>query len=257
MRDYDSDRDSVIRRAFAVGVDAMLSIGIDLSSSRDSIELAGRYTGVYATVGFHPHDASGLDDSSYGELTLLGRQPKVVAVGEIGLDFYRNLSPREVQLAAFQRQLDLASQLGLPVVVHDRDAHREIVSTLKRWVASTPTGSGRWRGVIHCFSGDLAFAEECLALGFLISLSGTVTYPNAVALAEIARSLPLEYLLVETDSPFLSPHPYRSKRNEPSNARSVAEKIAALRGIGPQEVAEVTTRNAVSLFGLGLSDGPA
>ncbi|MDO8671904.1 MAG: TatD family hydrolase, partial [Dehalococcoidia bacterium] len=229
-----------------------------IASSKDSIELASKYEGIYATAGIHPHDALGLEDGTLLELAVLCRQPKVVAIGEIGLDFYRNLSPRDVQLNALRRQLDLASELGLPVIIHDRDAHNEILGTLGQWVASGSNNSKRFRGVIHCFSGDRAFAEECISLGFMISFAANITYPGAATLTEVARTLPLEYLLVETDCPFLAPHSRRSNRNEPANVGLVAKKIAELRGIAFEEIARVTTSNAVTLFDLALpTEGPA
>ena len=246
---FDGDRDGVLDRAQEAKVAAIVTVGADLLSSRQAVELAARHEPVYASVGMHPHDAKNLDGATLAELRQLGQQPKVVAVGEIGLDFYRDLSPREVQRRAFQAQLAWAAKLGKPVIIHDRDAHQLVMDILSDWAAGL-SGSrldGRL-GVLHTFSGDLLMAERAIELGFYISISGPVTYHNARQLPDIVRALPLDRLLVETDCPFLAPHPYRGKRNEPAYVRLVAERVAALKGVSLDELARATTANAQRLF---------
>ena len=258
---FDADRPVVIERARAAGVAVILNAGTDVQSSRRAVKLAADYDSVYAAVGMHPHDAKKLDGAALAQLRDLARRPGVVAVGEIGLDFYRDRSPRDVQRRAFQAQLAWAARLGKPVIIHDRDAHDEIMAILTDWVAglsnSPLTGNGNRSaarlGVLHTFSGDLAMAEEAMALGFYISISGPVTYRNARQLPGIVRALPLDRLLVETDCPFLAPHPYRGKRNEPAYVRLVAERIAEIKGISLDEVAQATTANAQHLFGFSNS----
>ena len=251
--EFNADRPLVIQRAQAAGVGAILNVGADLPSSRQAVALAEQYDRVYAAVGMHPHDAKKLDGATLAEFRNLACRPKVVAVGEIGLDFYRNLSPPEVQRRAFQAQLVWAAQLGKPVIIHDREAHDEVLAILTDWAAGLTDSplAGRL-GVLHTFSGDQAMAERAIELGFYISISGPVTYPNARRLPEIVRSLPLDRLLIETDCPFLTPHPHRGQRNEPAYVRLVAERIAHLRGMSVEELARATTANAQRLLGLPI-----
>jgi TatD DNase family protein len=252
---FDVDRPAVIERARAAGVVAIVNVGTDLRTSRRAVELAKEYTAIHAAVGMHPHDAKKLDGTALAELRELARGPKVVAVGEIGLDFYRDLSPRDVQRRAFQAQLAWAAKMDKPVIIHDRDAHDEIMEILTGWAMEQKNSPlvGRM-GVLHTFSGNLSMAEKAIDLGFYISLSGPVTYKNADLLASVARALPLDRLLVETDCPFLTPHPHRGKRNEPAYVRLVAERIAALRGISLDELAKATTANAQRLFELSNTE---
>jgi TatD DNase family protein len=206
----------------------------------------------------HPHDAKMLDGAALARLRDLARHPKVVAVGEIGLDYYRNRSPRDVQRRAFQAQLAWAAKLGKPVVIHDREAHSEIMEILSGWAAGLQdsTLAGRL-GVLHTFSGDRVMAEQAIDLGFYVSISGPVTYRNAGLLPDVVRALPLDRMLVETDCPFLAPHPYRGKRNEPAYVRLVAERISALKSIAFHELARATTDNAQRLFQFDVRDpGP-
>ena len=248
---FDADRSNVIDRAGAAGVQAIVNVGADLASSRRAVALAAKHDSIYAAVGMHPHDAKKLDGAALAELRELAQQPKVVAVGEIGLDFYRDLSPRDVQRRAFQAQLAWATRVGKPVIIHDREAHDEIMQILSNWAADLKGTQLAGRlGVLHTFSGDLSMAERAMDMGFYISISGPVTYKNARQLADLVRTLPLERLLVETDCPYLTPHPHRGKRNEPAYVRLVAERIAALRGIPLEDVAVATTANARRLFGL-------
>lgn len=252
---FDADRPAVVKRAGAAGVSAIVNVGTDLVTSRRAVDLAEEYEAVYAAVGVHPHGAKALDGAALEELRELAQRPKVVAVGEIGLDYYRNLSPRDAQRRAFQAQLAWAAKLGKPVIIHDRDAHDEILQALSKWAAGleNSTLAGRL-GVLHTFSGDLEMAQKAIDLGFYLSISGPVTYRNARQLPEIVRALPLDRLLVETDCPFLAPEPYRGKRNEPAYTRLVAERIAELKGIPFDDLARATTANARRLFELANTE---
>lgn len=243
-KEFDQDRDEVIAFARKMGVDRIINIGFDLPSSRRSVNLAGQYPGVYAAVGFHPHDAKKAGENYLAELEKLASHPKVVAIGEIGLDYYYNHSEPEVQKRVFREQIRLAKRIGKPIVIHDRDAHADILHILKEEKA------GENGGVLHCFSGSYEMAKECMKMGFYISLAGPVTFKNAKKGLDVAVNVPLNRLLIETDSPYLTPEPYRGKRNEPGYVRYVAERIAALKGIPLEEVAEATTRNAEELFGI-------
>ena len=249
FRQFDADRGAVLGRAQAAEVAAVVNVGTDLASSRRAVALAAEYGQIYAAVGMHPHDAKGLDGAVRADLRELAQQPKVVAVGEIGLDYYRDRSPRDMQVRAFRAQLGWAGKMGKPVVIHDREAHDEVMDILTAWAQGLQGSSLSERlGVLHTFSGDLTMAERAIELGFYISISGPVTYKNAHRLARVVQALPLERILVETDCPFLTPHPHRGKRNEPAYVRLVAEKIAALRGISFADLAEATTANAQRLF---------
>ncbi len=244
MRQFAADRDQVLAAAFADGVGRLIVPGVDVETSRDALALAARYPGhVFAAVGTHPHDASTLTPEALAEQRMLAGTPAVVAIGEIGLDFYRDLSPRDVQHDALIAQLGLARELNLPVILHNRDSHAELVATLRAH------GQGV-RGVCHCFIGDVTMARDALDLGYFLSFAGPVTFPKNTELAEVAAWAPAERILVETDSPYLAPPPYRGKRNEPRHVALVAARIAALRGISPAELAEQTTRNATELFHL-------
>lgn len=247
---FDADREEVIERALAAGVGIIVNVGTDLATSQASVELAERYPAIYAAVGVHPHDAKTVSEQELEELRKLATHPKVVAIGEIGLDFYRDLSPRDVQRRVFRQFLNLAAELGKPVIIHDRDAHQEVQDILRDWVRSLPQNSPLLRhpGTLHCFSGDLDMAQKMVELGFFIGVDGPLTYKNARRLPEVVRALPLECLLIETDAPYLPPHPHRGQRNEPAYVRLIAETIAQLKAIPVDEVARVTTRNARMLF---------
>jgi len=245
---FAADFDLVLERAEAAGVRQMLCVGCDLESSRRSTELAARHEFLFASVGVHPHDASCLDDEALSELRTLATAERVVAIGEIGLDYFRNRSPREDQLRAFRRQIALAIELNLPIIVHDRDAHEDILAVLKEEQAS------RVGGVIHCFSGDIPMARACIEMGFYISLPGTLTYPKNEELRELARAIAVDHMLVETDCPYLAPQPHRGKRNEPAFVRHTAETLARLKGLSYEDVARVTSYNAHRLFGMGQGD---
>lgn len=243
MPPFDRDRDQVVRRAREAGVEIIVTVGTTVGDCRKALGIAGRYPGVYAVIGVHPHEVKDIDGKTYDALKEMAGQEKVVAYGEIGLDFFRNLSPRATQIRRFGEQLELASELDLPVVIHDREAHRETLEQLKSW-------KGARRGIIHCFSGDHAMAKQCIGLGFYISIPGTVTFEKNETLRSIVRDLPLDSLLVETDCPYLTPHPFRGRRNEPAYVVHTARKVAEIKGLPFEDVAAVTTANAKRVFNI-------
>lgn len=242
---FNVDREAVIQAAIEGGVTRMIDPGCDLESSRAALALARDHPGViYAGVGVHPHDAITYSDAVGEQLLEMARAPQVVAIGEFGLDYYRMLSPRDVQRAVFCAHLELASAANLPCIIHVRDAHDDVMELLRA------RGQGL-RGVFHCFSGDVAQAEECLAFdGFMLSFAGPLTRQDN-ALPDVARMVPLERVLVETDSPYLIPKPVKAKRNEPLFVKYVAQKLADLRGMTFEEIAHITAANTIRLFGLG------
>ena len=248
MAEYASDVDAVLRAAAQHGVKRVVTIGIDLASSRAAVALAERIPAVFATVGFHPHDAVQATPDHLRRLADLAGHRLVVGYGEIGLDYVKNYAPREVQLRAFAAQLRLGRELGLPVVIHDREAHEDVCRLIKE-AGPLPRG-----GVMHCFSGDRRLAETMVDSGFLISIPGVVTFANAHALHEVVRAIDLRHLLLETDGPYLAPVPYRGKRNEPQLLLLTAQKVAELKGVSLEDVARTTTANAVRLFQLARDD---
>jgi TatD DNase family protein len=241
---FDADRAAVLARARAAGVTAFLTIGTDVATSEAAIELAATEPDVYAAVGIHPHDARTADAAALDRIAALATAPKVVAVGEIGLDHYRDHSPRDAQRAALVAHLQLARRLGKPVLLHCREAHGELLDVCQA------EGVAAVGGILHCFSGDLAVARRGLDLGLLISIAGPVTYPSARRLAEVVRLLPLDRLVVETDCPYLPPQPWRGRRNEPAYLPVTAGRVAELLGVPTAQVAAETTRNAARLLGL-------
>jgi len=243
MADFDADRDLVIERARSGGVARIVTIGIDLASSMKTIEIAQEYEYVYAAVGYHPHNAKEADVRDLEKLRALASEAKVVAWGEIGLDFFRLHSPPELQIKAFERQLDMAFELELPVIIHDRDAHGDLLRILK-------SRKRQYQGVMHCFSGNYDLAMALIEMGFYISFPGTVTYKNALDIQGAASRIPLERLMVETDCPYLTPAPFRGKRNEPLYVKHTAEKIAQLRELDFKQLEEATSANTTQLFGL-------
>ncbi len=236
--------DLVLANAKEANVVQMAVIGYDWPSSLFSVHLAEKHDNLVAVVGLHPHDAAAFDDGLYKKFLQLGREPVVKAIGEIGLDYYRDYAPRLVQKAAFERQIFLAKELALPIIIHDRDAHADIMDIVKA------TNAGENSGIMHCYSGSWEMAKEFLTLGFYISIAGPVTYGNARALPEVAAKVPLDRLLIETDCPYLTPHPHRGKTNEPAFVPLVAAKIAEIRGMALAEIAAITTQNARQFFGL-------
>ena len=252
MPEFNRDRDQVLARARQQGVSVIINVGVDLASSRVSLKIAQRSPDIFTTVGFHPNSTHKMKE---GDLSLLGElagNSRVVAIGEIGLDFYRKSSPRQRQLEVFQQQLELAAELGLPVVIHCRNAHKEALDIITPWAKSISHSAGYSHGVgvMHCFSGGMKLAQRYIELGFMISLAGPVTYPSAREGVEVARELPLDKLLVETDSPFLAPQLHRGRRNEPSYVSLIVDKIAQIRNISADLVAQTTAQNAIRLFRL-------
>ena len=241
---FKDDVDQVIERAKLSQVQSIITVGADLASSRQAVEFARRYPDVIATVGVHPHDADSVSDSVLNEIAILAQDEGVVAIGEIGLDYHYDFSPRDVQRRVFAIQISLARELELPIVVHVREAYQDVMSILKSEHAEDVGG------IVHCFSGDREVAKDCLDMGFYISVGGILTFANSQELREIIRGLPMDRILLETDAPYLTPVPYRGKRNEPAYVVHVAEALANLKGITFDEVAETTTLNACKLFGL-------
>ncbi len=244
MPDFKKDLEGVIQRAKDSGIEYIFTVGTEEKDWKRALEIAHSHASVYAILGVHPHNARETDDQTYSLLMGLCGDEKVKAYGEIGLDFFRNLSPKEIQLQRFREQVGLAKKLGLPIVVHDREAHREIIEILKSEKAEA------CGGIIHCFSGDYEMARVCIDMGFYISIPGTITFKNAEGLREVVRKIPLESLLVETDAPFLTPEPFRGKRNEPSYVRYTAQKVAEVKKVTFEKVAEVTTENALRVYRL-------
>jgi len=236
LPDFDADREVLINKCFSSGIEYIINIGFNKETSLSSWELAKKHLHIFSTVGYHPHDAMDFD----AELVKrLAREKKVLAIGEIGLDFFRNLSPFTVQREVFSNQAHLAVEYDLPIVVHNRDAHQECYQILKR--------EGVKHAVFHCFSGDIIFARQVLDEGWHISFTGTVTYPNS-RLEDVVRCVPMDQFMIETDCPYLPPHPHRGKRNSPLFLHLVAEKIAEIKGITPNEVAEKAFENAHRFF---------
>jgi TatD DNase family protein len=244
MDDYKNDLDKVLKRAREGGLTHIITVGIDLNSSIKALDLAKTYDFIYSTIGFHPHNADDATEDQLDQLKLLSKELKVVAWGEIGLDFYRGLSSRERQVEIFKNQLDLALEADLPVIIHNRDADREVMDILRDWKDRDH------KGVIHCFSGDYDLARDFLDLGYYISIPGVVTFKNASRLREVAAGIPVDLMLIETDCPYLAPVPKRGKRNEPLYVSYTAKKIAQIRGMDFEELALRTSENAKRLFRL-------
>lgn len=244
--EYAGDVAQVLESARKSGVAKVIVVGGagDLSSNAAALKLAESQQGLYATVGMHPHDAKDVSEADFETLKRLTANPKVIAVGETGLDFYYNHSPQDLQRKVFARFIGMARETGLPLIVHDRDAHREIADLLRHH------GEGEIIGVIHCFTGDYDAAKAFMDLGFYLSFSGIITFKNAEPLRETVRKLPIERMLVETDSPYLAPVPYRGRRNEPAYVRFVAETVARVKNLSLDEVARITSRNVENLFGI-------
>jgi TatD DNase family protein len=239
---FAEDLDALLERAAAAGVGALITAGADAASSRAAVALSEKYDAIYAVVGIHPEHAAEFDASAREEIRALALHPKVVGIGEIGLDLYWAQNPsRQVQERALIAQIELAQELDKPVVIHDRAAHTELMEILRE-------RRGKPQGMLHCFSGDLEMARQAIDLGYYISFAGNVTFRNARQLQEIARAVPLEHILVETDSPYLSPQ--RGQRNEPANVARVAARIAELKKIETQAVEQATARNSHALYRL-------
>ncbi|MDP8221393.1 MAG: TatD family hydrolase [Candidatus Stygibacter frigidus] len=235
---FDKDRRQVVDNCKNAGISRMINVSCDAKTLKDSIKLAEEYDFIYATAGFHPHDATQLD---LDMVRKAAAHPKVVAIGEIGLDYFRDISPRDVQRDAFRRQLELAMELNMPIVIHDRDAHEDVLAILQEYKPS--------KVVFHCFAGDYFMAQQIIELGWHISFTGNITYKNST-LTDIIRMVPDDRYFVETDSPYLTPHPHRGKRNDPSMLRYIIEEIAQIRYQTPKTIAQQSFENASLFFNI-------
>lgn len=240
---YDKDREEIIKGLSDWGVKKIINIGADMESTKKSVELADKYENIYAAIGVHPHDAKTMKDKDFDTLRELSKHPKVVAIGEIGLDYYYDHSERAVQKEIFERQILLAKELDMPIVIHSRDAAKDTLDIIKKHIDGL-------RGEMHCYSYSLEIMREYVKMGFYIALGGVVSFNNARVAKEVAREVPIDYLLLETDSPYLTPHPFRGKRNEPGYVKFVAEKIAEIRNMDIDEIINATTKNAKRLFNI-------
>jgi len=243
MEDFD-DLDAVINNAKASGVEKIIIPSVDRTSFENVIKIANNYDGVYCALGIHPTEAHNATDEDFDKIVELASDKKVVAIGECGLDYYCDKTYIEEQKKVFIKQIKIAKKLNLPINIHDREAHKDTFDLLSGNV------NGEIPVIMHCFSGSLEFAKECIQKGFFIALGGVVTFKNALKAHEIAKEIPLDYLLLETDAPYLTPVPFRGKRNEPAYVKLVAEEIAKLRGISLEEVAEATSVNVRKVFGI-------
>ena len=242
---FNKDRDRLIKSLEENDISLVINIGADISTSIKSVKLAEEYENIYAAVGVHPHSAKEMDDSTIEVLRAFANRDKVVAIGEIGLDFHYDNSPRDIQRKRFIEQIKLAKELDMPIVVHSRDADQETFDIIKEEAAD-----GKLRGVLHCYSGSAEMAKDYVDLGFYISLAGPVTFKNARKPREVAKTVPIDRLLVETDSPYLTPEPHRGKRNEPLYLRHVASMIAEIRGMSFEDVGRITSENTKKLFNI-------
>jgi len=247
---YDADREAVIQRAAEAGVPRIINPAVDLETSRDGISLSGKSEGLYAAVGFHPNSTTDFAEAMLDEIAELSQQPKVVAIGEIGLDYYWDKSPKQKQFQAFESQLALAARLELPVIIHNREASDDVMAILENWVGGLPGSLKTRPGALHSFSATAEIAERALNAGFYLGFTGPITYKKADELRRIATSVPLDKIVVETDGPFLTPEPFRGKRNEPAYIPYIVDRLAALHRVSTEEMAQATTSNAERLFRL-------
>ena len=248
--EFNEDRAETIARALDAGIGAIITVGTDLESSREAIALSEQYTEVYAAAGIQPHDVATIDQSDMARLREIAGHPDVVAIGETGLDFYRDFSPREAQIQALKWHLALASELELPVIIHCRQAEEAMLNILHGWISEYGNSLNHCRGVIHCFNSDRDTANEYLDMGFYLSLGGYIGYPSSASMHSVIRSIPENRLLVETDCPFLPPQEYRGKRNEPAYLPLTVKALASIREEKYEDIASATTRNAQQLFRL-------
>lgn len=241
---FDNDREAMLEDCLAQGVEFIMCPAVDRETAESAIALAAKYDFVYASVGVHPHESKDVTEADYEyfkEQAL--HNDKVKAIGEIGLDYYYDFSDRDTQMREFKRQLDLAREVDLPIIIHDRDAHGDIMDTLRTY------GKGNY-GIFHCYSGSWEMAKECIKMGYYISFAGPVVFPKSTKLKEVAKEVPLDRLLIETDSPYLTPPPFRGRRNDPSKTQFVAQEIASLRGMDPDELAAIALENGKCIFNI-------
>lgn len=265
-KEFDNDRDAVLGRAVDAGVGIIINPGTDLDDSRRAVVLTQHSPAVYAGVGVHPHQAKGARDETFLSIEELSTEPKVVAIGEIGLDYHYDFSPRDVQVRVFRAQLEIAARRGLPVIIHTRDSLDQTISIVEEFATEHPAWGSRFspangrfpalRGVFHCFPGDVAAAWRVIKLGFCVSLPGVVTFKNAGEAARVGAEISPEHLLLETDSPYLAPVPYRGSRNEPAHVTRVASRIAELQHLSVEDIARTTAYSAYTLFGVGNPPAP-
>lgn len=241
---FNEDRDEVIQRALEAGVSRMAVVGCDRETIESAIALSEEHDFIYAVVGWHPVDAIDITEEDFQRIEQLAAHPKVIALGEMGLDYHWDKSPKDIQASVFKRQIEIAKRVDLPIVIHNREATEDIIEILKEEAASEVGG------IMHCFSSGLDEAKQCLDMNFFISFGGPVTFKNGQLAKEVAKEVPLDRLLIETDCPFLSPHPFRGKRNEPARVKLVAETIAELKGMEFERLAQITSDNANRLFGI-------
>ena len=247
---FDADRDEVVVRAEAAGVDRIINPAVDVPTCEAAVALAEKHRGVFAAVGVHPNSTNAWSPEVEDAIRQFAHAQKVVAIGEIGLDYYWDYSPRAVQIPAFEAQLALAASLNLPVIIHNRESDEDVMRILETWASGLSGERARRPGVMHSFSGTPEIAERALAAGFYLGFTGPITYKNAEVTRRIAASVPLDRVLVETDAPYLPPVPHRGKRNEPAYIPLIVERLASVKGVSPDEMAAATTRNAEMLFGL-------
>lgn len=243
-RQYKEDRDQVIERAFEAGVSHMVVVGFNQETIPLAIEIAEEYETIYASVGWHPVDAINFTEEDLIWIEELSEHPKVVALGEMGLDYHWDKSPKDIQDKVFRKQIRLAKKINMPIIIHNREATEDVINILQEENAQEVGG------IMHCYNDSVDYLNECLEMNFYISLGGPVTFKNATLPKEVAKAVPLDKLLIETDAPFLTPHPYRGKRNEPAYVKLVAEEIAKLRESSYEEITEITRNNAFNLFGI-------
>jgi len=243
FKDFDHNRIDIIETAVSAGIHTLINIGADLESSKRTAKLTEEHDCIYGTVGIHPHDAKTYNKNVENEIYRLLKKKRIIGIGEIGLDFYRDLSPRDIQKDVFRKQLEIAVEKNLPVVIHTRDSFEESVEIIKDYASDLPGG------VFHCFPSTVDDAYKVINLGFHVGIGGIVTFPKA-KMSEVAEAIPLEHILIETDCPYLAPVPFRGKQNQPAYVKYVAEKIAELKNINVAEVEKITDRNCQKLFRL-------
>jgi len=249
---YDDDRDAVIKSAAAAGVTRVVIPAVDLETSDQALVLSSEYEGIFAAVGVHPNSTGDFDQNTVPEIERRSHDANVIAIGEIGLDYYWDKSPKEKQISAFEAQLELAALLELPVIIHNREASDDVINILEFWAKDLPASLKDRPGVLHSFSASQSIADRALAIGFYLGFTGPVTFKKADELRRVARTVPLDRILVETDGPFLTPHPYRGKRNQPEYIAFIVDRLAALKGLPTAELAQATVENAIRLFQLPL-----